>query len=49
MRVEHFRRQSDGSWVLDEHSQPDKTVELTGIGASLPLSEIYDKVSPKAR
>ena len=47
MRVEHFRPQSDGSWVLDEHSQPDETVELTGIRASLPLSEIYDKVALK--
>ena len=47
MRVEHYRRQSDQHWVLSEHSHPDETVELSGIGASLTLHDIYHKVAFK--
>jgi Uma2 family endonuclease len=44
VRVEHYRRQSDFSWVLREFSQLDDTLELPSIGCQLRLEAIYEKL-----
>lgn len=40
--VERYRRLDSGEWVLTEHT--DGEVELTTLGISLPLDEIYEGV-----
>lgn len=42
--VESFSRDEDGSWKLTDARGLDASIELTSIGVSVPLSEIYDKV-----
>lgn len=44
MRVEHFARQSDGSWRLVIHSQPEHRLALAGLNCDAPLAEIYRRV-----
>lgn len=41
MSVEHYTRASDGTWSLHAYEQPDDAVVLNGLGARLPLSDIY--------
>lgn len=48
--IEHYQRQDDGkSWVLKDVTGLDSVVELTSIGCTLPLTDVYDKVLPKNR
>jgi Uma2 family endonuclease len=42
--VEHYIRQTDGSWVLHETNRLEDTIQLKSAPCSLPLSEIYDKI-----
>ena len=42
--VERFSRADDGGWILTDARGLDATIELSSIGVSLPLAEIYDKV-----
>lgn len=42
--VEHYVRQSDGSWVFSETINFDDTIHLPTIACALPLSEVYDGV-----
>lgn len=44
-RVEHYVRQPDGRWLLTDFSSLEDVVQLDSIKCSLPLREIYDKVS----
>ena len=44
IRVEHYVKQADGTWLLIEHRSLDSDVELQSIGCSLGLRDIYDKV-----
>lgn len=44
--IEHFARQTDGSWILRAHT--DGVVRLSGIEADLPLAEIYLKAFDEA-
>lgn len=44
-RVEVFRRQADGSWLMTEALGLDTLCEFQSVGCSIPLAEIYDKVS----
>lgn len=46
VRIDHFSRQSDGSWRLVTHDDLTRTVNLTTSGVELPLAEIYDRVFP---
>ncbi len=44
-RVEGFRRDAQGQWVL--HDMSDGTVlDAASIGASVPLAEVFDGVDP---
>ncbi len=42
--VEHFVRQDDNRWLLTETNKMEDSIELSSIGCTLPLAEIYDKV-----
>jgi len=44
IRVEHYVKQADGTWLLIEHRSLDSDVELQSIGCLLGLRDIYDKV-----
>jgi len=44
-RVEQYTRQSDGHWILTETSSLEGVVELPSIDCSLPLIDVYNKVS----
>jgi len=43
-RVETFRRQPDGTWLLAFHTGLDATVELHSLGVTLSLGEIFTGV-----
>jgi Uma2 family endonuclease len=43
--VEHYAKQPDGRWLLSDYRSTEDVVQLDSIGCSLPLREIYDKVS----
>jgi Uma2 family endonuclease len=45
VKAEHFQRQESGQWLLTIYSEPDETLQIQSIGAGIPLSEIYDRVS----
>lgn len=44
-KVEHHARQPDGRWLLTDFRALEDVVQLDSIKCSLPLREIYDKVS----
>ncbi len=44
MRVEHFVRQTDGSWKFNEYHLPEDCLPLASIDCELPLAEIYERV-----
>jgi Uma2 family endonuclease len=44
-RVEVFRRQPGGRWLLSEFVGLDSVCNLEGLGCRIALSEIYDKVT----
>lgn len=44
-RVEQYVRQADGRWLLSDVRLLDSVIELTSIGCSLALRDIYDRVS----
>ncbi len=43
-RVEHFTRQTDGSWRYTKHVGLEAACEVAAIGCRLPLAEVYDRV-----
>ncbi len=45
LRVEHFVRQSNGSWTMTEYSQPADELPLAPLDCTLPLAEIYRRVT----
>ncbi len=50
-RVEQYERHSEGQWNLREYWSLEDVVELSSIGCTLALSDVYDKISidPNAR
>ena len=44
MRVEHYTRQADGSWIFRLYEQPADVLTLASVDAELPLAEIYERV-----
>jgi Uma2 family endonuclease len=47
-RVEVFSRQPDGSWLLKEYSGMDSSCICKSIDCTIPLAEIYHKISFEA-
>jgi Uma2 family endonuclease len=45
LHVEHYTKQPDGRWLLSDYRSLEGVVQLDSIHCSLPLREIYDKVS----
>jgi len=43
-RVEVFRRQAGGHWILSEYAGINAAARFDSIDVSVPLAEIYDKV-----
>ena len=43
IHVLHYRRQTDGTWLLSETRDPNAVVELPSIGAELRLAQVYSK------
>lgn len=46
--VEHFQKQSDGTWVLSETNDPAGVIDLPTVQCRLSLEEIYAKVDDVA-
>ena len=46
IRVEHFARQFDGSWIFREYKGVDSTIALGSINCSIRLGDVY--TSPPA-
>ncbi len=44
MRVQHFARQGEKSWLERVWFRPDDEIEFTGIAARLSLREVYKRV-----
>jgi Uma2 family endonuclease len=44
-RIEHYVRQQDGPWLLKDTVGIDATLEITSIGCTLLLSDVYEKVT----
>jgi Uma2 family endonuclease len=44
-RVEQHSRTAEGNWLLQEYSGTDAILKLVCLGCSLPMSDVYDKVS----
>ncbi|MFO1431353.1 MAG: Uma2 family endonuclease [Candidatus Competibacteraceae bacterium] len=42
--IEVYRRETDGGWTVDT-SSGDEVLELSSVGCSLPLAEVYAEVS----
>jgi len=43
-RIEHFSRQPDNTWALNEVNGLDASLDLASINCRLPLAEVYDRV-----
>jgi Uma2 family endonuclease len=46
VHLEHWLRQGDGRWLLEELDDLGQTLDLPSIGCTLPLAAIYGKVFP---
>ncbi|HEX2906167.1 MAG TPA: Uma2 family endonuclease [Phototrophicaceae bacterium] len=44
-QVEHYTRQTAESWLLTVLSQPEDTIRLPSLDFSLPMGDIYQKVT----
>lgn len=44
VRVELFERQKDDRWILSESRDVDAALDLSAVGATLALREVYDRV-----
>jgi Uma2 family endonuclease len=42
--VERYLRSEDGQWVLSEYSDLAAVIDLSSVGCTLSLSDVYDKV-----
>jgi len=45
MRLEHYERQADGSWLLQTAQAPDEAIALKSIGCHLNAVEVYERVT----
>jgi Uma2 family endonuclease len=44
--VERYRRDGEGAWHVQDFGAPEQSLELTSIGCSLTVGEIYEGVGP---
>ncbi len=43
IHIEHYLRQANGSWLMIELADLDRTLELPSVGCRLSLAEIYER------
>ncbi len=43
-KVEQYTKQPDGRWLITDIGSPEARVELTSVGCTLALKDIYEKV-----
>jgi len=43
-KIEQYTKQPDGRWLLADIGSPEARVELTSVGCTLALKDIYEKV-----
>jgi Uma2 family endonuclease len=48
-RVEHYRRQESGQWLLTVHVGDESRVAFPALGGDVSLSSVYEKVESVAR
>lgn len=48
-KIEHFKRQAEGPWVLSESFGMNDSLAIESIGCRLSLQEVYDKVEFEPR
>jgi Uma2 family endonuclease len=44
VHIEHYQRQGNGGWQLEELDDPTQTIELPSIGCRLALKDVYENV-----
>lgn len=44
-RIERYRKQADGNWLLSDETSLEGTIESVSIECRLALSEVYDRVA----
>jgi Uma2 family endonuclease len=44
-RIEHYVRQGDTGWLLNDIHEPDAVFELPAIGCTLALADVYEQVT----
>jgi Uma2 family endonuclease len=47
--VKLYRRDSEGVWGSEKYDDLASVIDMPEIGASLPLSEVYDTLTPRNR
>jgi Uma2 family endonuclease len=45
IQIEHYSRQADEQWLLNDISQPDASLDLRSIGCTLLAADMYEKVT----
>jgi Uma2 family endonuclease len=48
-RVEHYRRQGSGQWLLTVHVGDGARVAFPGLGGDVSLSSVYEKIESVAK
>ncbi len=43
--VEHYRRRENGEWLLREYDGLDPALTIDSINCTIPLSDLYDRIS----
>jgi Uma2 family endonuclease len=49
MRAEHYGRQTDGSWLFREFTEPGDVIELKSINCRLQLRSLYERAEFQAK
>ena len=44
-KVEHFKKQSDGRWLLEDIRSLERIVEMESVSCTLALKDIYERVT----
>jgi Uma2 family endonuclease len=44
-RLEHYRRQPDGQWLMQDYTGLEAVVVIESIGCTLKLADVYDRVN----
>lgn len=47
-RVEHYRRQGAGQWLLTVHAEDSARIAFPALGGDVPLASVYEKVESLA-